>query len=282
VIEYSWIDPQVALSALKLLFEVYVFGRKSSKTKSGPEPKKVQEVIEDLEAKTAVSAADVNARIDAKFSPTEAMQVKNDLAAISVIAVPPSFEKFDYWKKISNYLSGMQAIASRTDLFRFQGWSNQLGQKLLRLENASKVIKQSEWIFSAVHKYSDVVSAPLRSVDLVLTDKGYDPPALLAVRATFNFSSHTGYGDGGRENRGTVFRVSQGQDINWIGFEPLERTLGFQPFEQRLNAAEAKALIVALKTDLNSFLGDLKNDLDVVGEIDREVADLFNFIPRTS
>lgn len=290
-------EAQMAINALRLLFDLYKLRRDAATGKTGPDvvraekeseqaaepnPERLKELIQELQQEE--STAPLSIAIERKFPPAEAARVKQDLAAISLLASPPTLADYDYYGLISTYVRTIRDLAVRTELFTLRGWKNPHGIRILAFPNTNRALAPIDVVEDGVYRYGEVAQVSITKTECFLTDEQGDVPMTLLVEADFIHYSY-GLGSEQRDRHGEVYRFSVGQERNWLDFGPARGTtlsVGFRAFGYRLKAAEVKAIISAMKEDLMAYVREVEEEQPTLIEIREELAALLKITsPRT-
>lgn len=231
-------EAQTALTALKFLFDLYKFRRDAAKEKNAtdlssgdaptargdqPNPERLEELIRELQHSEHESREALSAAIEKKFPPEQASQVKDDLAAISLLANPPNFASYDYYGLITQYVRTLREIALRTEMFRLRGWQNPRLIRLLPLRKTAAILAPPAVLNDAVHTFGEISQVSITSTECFLTDEAEEVPLTLIIEADFLGRSYGVYSGQQRDREAEVYRLGAGQEKNWLGFEPRNR-----------------------------------------------------------
>ncbi len=282
---------QTTLSALRFLFDIYKFRRDAAKDKpspspaetvpakeNAPNPERLKELIEELQQSSGATKEDLPLAIEKKFPPEQATQVKDDLAAVSLLANPPNFANYDYYALISQYLRALRTVAVRTELFRLRGWKNQAGLRLLQMPKTAAALLPRTVTIEAVYRFGEVAQASVTDVETILTDEQEEVPLLVALSAEFSYRSY-GMGSQRREKGEEFYRFRVGQDRNWLQFgcmEEMKSSPGFKDFTYMLKASRVKEILDALKQDIACYLHEVEEEQPTVKQLAQEVRRVLN------
>ncbi len=285
-------DITLVVQILQFLHSIYVSKRSSSNTASGdaqpktdtPNPEHLQELIREIKEESGEQTDDsVSRAIDRRFVPAEAQRIKDDLAAFMFFATPPDFADYNFIGMIQKYLKGIQSVAVRADLFRIRGEKAKGEVRYLLMDKTAKALLPNKRADDAVYEYSDIISASVVKTEGVLTDEHVDIPFLLFIGATFQSASITGYGGMTPDRRVRTYRLSAGQEDNWLRFRGsderrFDKPLGFDDFEFRLSAQETGTILAALRSDIVSYLREVEKDRPKIDSLREDLRSLITAV----
>jgi hypothetical protein len=255
------ISPELFISAVRLLMEAYKFGRDQFKDKKTPE--RVEEILTRAEMEPGVDRKQIEERIAQQLDPEDAAIVTNDLALLSLLVLPsPSLDAFDYWGKLTQLVSGLQAFATKNRLFELSGSSHMIFGESLYLAKTSEVLLPKKYAMAIPAPYerqglNDVVCAA------VLTKDHSDFPIRVVVEATFDQYSDIG-GQYIVSDR-CYYYVGQGQQRHWLRFYLHYPQIHFcQDYQYRLDASELIAIVNALRDDIHDFASTIKAEEELI------------------
>jgi hypothetical protein len=284
-------DPRLIVQVLQFLWGIYSGRRSQTKPNSDnsesqqapaqvPDPDKLQELIEEVEARPAEAEADVTAAIEEKFSPSEAHQVKEDFATLAVLVSPPNFADYDFFGVIEKYVGGMHTVASRADLFRLSGAKLDSNVRMLPMAETALALAPDDKVDTAVYRWGEITSASVKGRKALLLDGSkISPPLVLFAEGIFMYASYGIYSSQRTERAVQAYKLRAGQERNWLEFSFDEtnfpnRSLGFREFEYRLNARYVKAILTALKADIVAYLRELEQERPVLLDLRQELEGL--------
>jgi hypothetical protein len=221
------IDPRLAVQILQFLWSIYTGRRARSKsgsdkkdadpvtTETTPDPDKLKELIREVE--TTRPEEGIAAAIDEKFSPADASQIKDDIAAFAILASPPDFNDYDFCGLVQKYIEGIQKIALTADLFRLRGSKVGNGVRLLKLPETSAAFVPASQRDLAVYTEGDIISSSVTNCVIVLTDKQVERPLVIVLEGRFQHVSRLGESGFEKAERAYMFR--RGQESNWLAFD---------------------------------------------------------------
>jgi hypothetical protein len=250
------ISPELFISAVRLLMEAYKFGRDQFKDKKTPE--RVEEILTRAEMEPGVDRKQIEERIAQQLDPEDAAIVTNDLALLSLLVLPsPSLDASDYWGKLSQLVSGLQAYATNYRLFELRGADERgLGESLY-LPKTSDALMPKEFALGLAAPYhrQDVESVTCMAL---LQKQTQEFPLIVFVQAVF--IRYDGIGSS-RDKDSTIYRVGVGQQKHWLRFSRAVSGAQFVPWaEYRLDASDFIAIVNALRDDVRDYAAEVRAD----------------------
>lgn len=245
------LNPELVVSALRLLMEGYKLARDKFKDKKTPD--RVEEIVIRAEkSQPRLNQAELERSITEALDPSDAEIVKGDLELLSLLVLPaPALDVFDYWGKLTLLVSGLQAYATSHRFFELRGTKDGvLGEVILLPRCGScilpeKIASGMVTVYKA-QKVKDASSlAYLRKapvgfpivllVEARLDDYSYVPPTVV---------THSAY-----------FHVKRGQERYWLRFENHENFgTGFRTTsEYKLAASDLISIVAALRDDIRQY-----------------------------
>ena len=273
------IDPKLALQVLQFLYTIYQsrWGKKPSEKETresgaaeskGPDPERMGELIKEVESHPKQTQDNLAAQIDKKFPPEQAIQVKSDLRTLATLVSPTDLREYDYFGIIENYAKGLQNIAMKTELFRLRGEKIEDNVRVLEMPTTGDSLLPPHVRNNAIYPpYRSTTDIRVRGIHAFLGNGGETAPLTVIVEAAFTQDSY-----GTTTNVHTmVYKIASGQERNWLQFDPLKSISGFRGFEWRLNAADVRQILNAMKADITGYLAEIESERPIVAEVLEEL-----------
>ncbi len=262
------LSPELIISSLRLLVEVYKLGRDKFKDKKTPD--RVEEIVIRVEnaPPNSVNAAEIERRITDALDPGDAAIVKGDLELLSLLMLPsPALEAFDYWGKLTVLIDGLQAYAREKRLFELRGYNRpQFGQVLQLPKTGGCILPQ---------KHAADLCIPYQREGLkhaeglaLLRKEGQGLPIEVGVGAEFYQYSSMG-GHPGVEFDSCFYHVGPGQQRHWLKFDRAQWGSAHfgRAYEYMLGASDFVAIVQALKDDISDYAIAAQADEQKIGPL---------------
>src|SRR5271157_4787529 len=183
------IDAGLVISALRLLLDVYkLAGERMGGKHEEPDPKKLEQVIAEVETRAERGAADlsqVEEEIDRQFQPEQAKKVKTDLALLSILTNPPRIEDFNYWTVLAEVARSLREFAIKAQLFRLRGTPEGEGRSALSLPKSAALFAPSKAVESLLVPPRDAYGKKVTSTFLHLLEAESECPLQFTVVGEF-------------------------------------------------------------------------------------------------
>jgi hypothetical protein len=257
---FEHIGPELVVSSLRLLVDIYKLARDRFKDKKTPD--RVEEIVIRAEQNKNLDAKQIEESITKTLDADDAAIVKSDLELLSLLITPaPSLDAFDYWGKLTQLVHGLQAFAERNRLFELRGVNHNILGASLYLEKTSGQILPK--------KVAKNLPEPNRSQRMdrvecmaILQRKPQDFPIRMIVGARFEEFDHFG------SSHHAVYEISQGQQKHWLRFFlNTTHTYFHENYEYRLEAADMISISNALRDDIRDYAAEIQADEQKIGPL---------------
>lgn len=256
---FEHLSPELVISGLRLLMEGYKFGRDQFKDKKTPE--RVEEIVTRAEKSPRLGSQQIEEEITNVLDPSDAAIVKGDLELLSLLLLPaPKLDAFDYWGKLTQLVSGLQAYAAKNRLFELRGSKRQGLGEVLYLPQVGDALLPAEVAANLPRPYSMQSLKGVKSMAFLRKDAN-DFPITLLLRAEFN-QYHSVGGPPSVESAACFLNVTVGQQKHWLGFDcGVQSAAHFsQGYEYMLDAARLISIFHALRDDIGQYAKDVQAD----------------------
>jgi hypothetical protein len=274
------------IAALNFLLNLYKLRREGRTPQpTDPDPDKVERVIKELELRLEDQIPPpqdaVAKQIDESLPPEQAKRLQVDLVLVEFLASAPEAHEYDYWNVLQSYVTKVQQLASRAQLFLSHGQQSATGVRVFELKKTSQVLLTPEAATRALRPDGTSLSAWPKSVYVGLTDERDRMPLLIILTASFGkLPDGLGYSSPPEKDAET-FRLEMGEAPNWLGFVPVKVVAAdnllhrhrFHAIEYRLSASDLQKILEALGGDLMDYINESKNDREILRKIRMELAD---------
>jgi hypothetical protein len=246
------VSPEFVLNSLRLLLEGYKVARDRFKDKKTPDH--VEDIVIRAEKAPQADTKEIERSLNESLDPADAAIVKGDLELLRLLMLPePSLDAFDYWGKLTQFVAGLQAYATKNRLFELRGTQRQPFGEVLYLSKTGNCILPPEVASRLPRPYS---RESLKDVNclVLLRKETKDFPIVVLVRAEFNEYHPTG-GPPSVAVDTCCFDIGQGQQRHWLSFDCGMRSSGhfLQASEYRLEASNLISIVQALRDDIGEF-----------------------------